>query len=108
MRPDLSAGAEALAAQPGVLLFAAMAFFSTAHIFACSLPAPIFMRFIYLGQPAENGAIRWGLCGLTVVIAMVLYTMTNWLFPPAWAGNSVSLLLIDMTLALLTLGYEGG
>ena len=97
----------AAGAAPSALVLILRSFVSTAYFFLCSLPMPIITRFMLLGQPAERGMMRWGLCFLGAVVAVIFYSLTSWILPQGWAGNSVSLGFVAMALCAATVRYEG-
>jgi hypothetical protein len=104
--------AETLASVPPPPLFMSVlaSFISMFYLFCCSLPMPIVTRFFILGQPPEKGAARWTLAFLSLIVALVLYSLTGFLFhflPADWAGSGTSLIFIAPPLCLATMRYEG-
>jgi hypothetical protein len=95
---------------PSVLTWIVSAFVSTAYLFCCSLPMPIVTRFFILGRPPENSAAQGTFALLSLVVALVLYLLTGFLFrflPLSWAGCGMSLAFIAPTLCWGTMRYEG-
>jgi hypothetical protein len=112
MAPSGVSLAETLAAAPSPSLFMSViaSFVSVAYLFLCSLPMPIVTRFFILGQPPEKGAMRWILVFLSIAAALVLYSLTGFLFrflPADWAGSGMSLVFVAPTLCIVTIRYEG-
>ncbi|MDR1376034.1 MAG: J domain-containing protein [Synergistaceae bacterium] len=112
MAPPGASLAETLSMMPSPPLFMSIiaSFVSTAYLFLCSLPMPIVTRFFILGQPAEKGAVRWMVVFLSIAAALVLYSLTGFLFrllPADWAGSGVGLIFVAPALCLATVRYEG-
>jgi hypothetical protein len=110
--PPRATLAETLATMPPTPLFmsAVASFISMFYLFCCSLPMPIVTRFFILGQPPEKGATRWMLAFLSIAVALILYSLTGFLFrflPADWGGSGMNLIFVAPPLCLATMHYQG-